>query len=164
MSAETDLAAAVGQCVSAAAAVFGLWFIGRQIGEARKASDVQSLQTFLRDTREHERALVAAATLEDKDHAFIEFLNFLEAYAAATNERLFPKVTRSIVREKLINSIAVITEAQAWHGKMAEAVTSGTTFQCLSLFMRREKAAIKAVVDARAALSNQTPRYDGTEK
>jgi hypothetical protein len=58
-------------------------------------------------------------------------LNFLEAYAAALTGGLFPKITRDIVREKLIDSIAVITGAPAWLVKLREAVTSETTFQLL---------------------------------
>lgn len=79
-------------------------------------------------------------------------LNFLEAYAALTGG-LFPKITRDIVREKLIDSIAVITGAPAWLVKLREAVTSETTFQYLRQFARKEKAAIQAVVSARAALT-----------
>ena len=154
MTAATDLASAIGQCAAAVAAVLGLGFIGWQIREARKTSDFQSLQAFLRDTKEHEHALLKAGTAEARDQAFIEFLNFLEAYAAALNGRLFPKITRSIVREKLIDSIAVIEEAPAWHVKLEEAVTSATTFQCLGQFIGNERAVIKAVVNAREASRN----------
>ncbi|MGJ0507169.1 MAG: hypothetical protein ACR652_08535 [Methylocystis sp.] len=153
MTEATDLASAIGQCVGAAAAVLGLGFIGWQVKEARKTSDIQSLQAFLRDTKEHEHALLEAKTVEAKDQSFIELLNFLEAYAAAINGGLFPKITRDIVREKLIDSIAVITESDAWHVKLAEAVTSESTFQCLRQFMRKEKAAINAVISARASLT-----------
>lgn len=153
MTEATDLASAIGQCVGAAAAILGLGFIGWQVREARKTSDIQSLQAFLRDTKEHEHALLEAKTADAKDQAFIEFLNFLEAYAAAINGGLFSKITRDIVREKLIDSIAVITESEAWHAKLVEAVTSETTFQCLRQFAGKEKVAIKAVVSARASLT-----------
>ena len=81
MTEATDLALAIGQCVAAAAAILGLAFIGWQVREARKASDIQSLQAFLRDAKEHEHALLKAESPETKDQAFIEFLNFLETYA-----------------------------------------------------------------------------------
>lgn len=153
MSAATDLASAAGQCIQAAAAIIGLGAIWWQIREARKTSDVQSLQAFLRDAKEHENALLQATTEDDQHQAFIEFLNFLEVYSAAINGGLFPTITSDIVREKIIDAVVMITEAEAWHGKLAEAITSKSTFQCLNAFMRREKPAISAAISARAALS-----------
>jgi len=129
--------------------VLGLGFIGWQVNEARKASNVNSLLAFLQDVKEHEHALLRGETEEEKDQAFIEFLNFLEAYAAAINGRLFPKVTHKLVREKLIDCIAVITEAKAWYPKLEEAVTSPTTFQCLTQFTSKERTAINSLVSAR---------------
>jgi hypothetical protein len=155
VSTETDLASTTGQCIQAAAAVIGLGAIWWQIREARKSSDVQSLQAFLRDAKEHESALLRATTEDERHQAFIEFLNFLEAYSAAINGGLFPKVTSGIVREKIIDAVAMITEAEAWHEKLFQAITSKTTFQCLNAFMKREKATISAVISARAALSKQ---------
>ncbi|MGD9656195.1 MAG: hypothetical protein AB7U61_00920 [Methylocystis sp.] len=153
MSAATDLASATGQCIQAAAAVIGLGAIWWQIREARKTSDVQSLQVFLRDAKDHENALLRATTEDEQHQAFIEFMNFLEAYSAAINGGLFPKVTSGVVREKIIDAVTMIAEAEAWHGKLAEAITSETTFQCLNAFMRREKLDISAVFRAGAALS-----------
>ncbi|AZG76317.1 hypothetical protein [Methylocystis rosea] len=153
MSVATDLASATGQCIQAAAAVIGLGAIWWQIRESRKTSDVQSLQAFLRDAKEHENALLRATTEDEQHQAFIEFLNFLEAYSAAINGGLFPRVTSDIVREKIVEAVAMITEAEAWHGKLAAAITSKTTFKCLKIFMRREKPAISAAIRARAALS-----------
>jgi hypothetical protein len=143
----TDTASAIGTCVQAVAAVIGLWGIWWQIREARKAADVQSLQAFLRDAKEHENALLHPKSSAHQEQAFIEFLNFLEAYSAAFNGRLFPKVTSAIVREKIVDSVVVITAADAaWHKQLDAALTSKTTFKCLAEFMRREKAAISAAL------------------
>lgn len=145
--------AAIWQCVAALAAVVGLPFIGKQIRAARLSADLQSLQTFYRDAQEHERALIAAPTSAAKDQAFVEFLNFLELYAAAVNGGLFPKVSRRIATEKLRDSIAVITEMTDWHDKLQDAITSAYTFNSLRDFTRREKAAIESIVKSRAANS-----------
>ena len=85
MTEATDLASAIGQCVAAVAAVVGLGFIGWQVRQARKGSDLQSLQTFLRDAKEHEHALLRATTAEEKDQAFIEFVNIPPPKAVASS-------------------------------------------------------------------------------
>lgn len=142
---------AIGQCASAVFALGGLGFIGWQIKEAKKTADLQALQTFMKDARDHEQALLKDSTPEQKEQAFVEFLNFLETSAAAVNGGLFPKVSREIVSTKLRDSIVVISEATEWHEKFANAVTSHDTFKHLAEFMKKRRIEIRTVAQAREA-------------
>ena len=125
-------------------------FIGTQIRDSRKSADFQNLLEFDRRAAERENALLCAETEATKKQAFFEFVNFLETRAAALNARLLPRVSRKHVREKLINSIVVITEELSWHQTLFEGVTSATTFAELTKFMRREKRTIGGLAGARA--------------
>lgn len=153
MSAETDFYAALGQCVSAAAGVFGLGFIGWQIMVARRTADLQALQTFLRDAKDHEAALIKARDPGEKDQAFIEYLNFLETYATALNGKLFPATSREIVNDKITDALVVISESTEWHPKLEAAITSHTTFVALRRFMERNRKAMKAVRETRTSMA-----------
>lgn len=154
MSAETDIASAIGQCVSALAGVLGLGFIGWQIRAARKSSDLQALQAFLKDAKDHDAAILNGSTLEAKEQAFVEFLNFMEIYSTAVNDKLFAKSSRKMTVDKLIDSIVVIAESSAWHGRFEAAITSATTFSELRRFMARYRKRIESVRASRLAITS----------
>ena len=80
----------------ALAAVGGLGFIGWQIWQSRKASDLQILMDFLQKFKEHESALVEADHDDVKRQAFTELLNFLEVCAVTLNNELLQKNSRNI--------------------------------------------------------------------
>jgi hypothetical protein len=149
--ADCSAVAAVAQIVAAGAAVLGLVFGGFQIRAARNTADVQHLMQFVRDVSEREHALLRADKEATKTQAFYELANFLEVLAASLNAGLMPKISRKIIHEKLVDSIAVITEEPSWHSTLFDGVTSPTTFAELAKFMRREKPAIEGLVKARAA-------------
>lgn len=135
---------AIGTAVSAAVAFVGLPFIGWQLMVARKTADLQSLQTFAKEVREHEENLITAPDAETKKKAFNEFLNLLELNAAALNGKLYPGTTKKIVREKMRDSILVIENSPDWHDEFTEAVTTDTTFSELQKFMKRERRYIRS--------------------
>jgi predicted butyrate kinase (DUF1464 family) len=144
MAINWDMVAALGQVASALVSFGGLWFVGWQIQAARKTADLQSLQEFVRSTAECEAALLNAVD-EAWTKAFFELINHLEMQAAAVNGRLYPKVTREIVREKLRDTIAMIEAASHTHDRLQEAISTPTTFEHLIRFMRRERAEIDRV-------------------
>lgn len=148
MSEATDFYAALGQCVSAAAGVFGLGFIGWQIKVAGRATDFQTLQSFLRDAREHEQALLTSLEDEARDMAFIDYLNFLEVYASALHRKLFYKTTKELVRDKLVDALALISIMPDWHSKFEKAITSQSTFSSIGVFMRKHRTAIQSSIEA----------------
>jgi Mg/Co/Ni transporter MgtE len=151
------MVAAVGQLIAALAAVGGLLFVGRQIRDARKTADLTALFEFLKDITKREDRFLNAASGE-KRQAFNELLNFLEVTAAADNNNLFHKTTRTIVIDKICTSIAEIQEAPSWHNEICFAVRSSTTFVELRKFMERNRKAISdRVVELRskAAVTNR---------
>lgn len=143
----TDSAAefwsAVGTCASAIIAFFGLFGIAWQISLGRRGADLQALQTFLRDAKEHENALIQAKG-SAKDQAFVEYLNFLETYSAAVNDRLFPPVTRKHAIDRIIGAVVMIGEMPEWHDKIDKAITSSTTFDELRDFIKKHRRIIEA--------------------
>jgi len=141
-----EVAAAIGQVVAAICSVAGLVFVGVQIRTARKVADVQALQEFNRGTRERESALLRAQDATEREQAFIELLNFLETNAAAYNGRLFPSVSRRIVRDNLATSIAAIQFEPVWTDKFSDAIRTTSTFEELGIFMAAEKKTITAIV------------------
>lgn len=136
---------AVGTAAQAIIAFLGLAFIGYQILQARKTGDLQSLQEFLRATKEHENALFNTANEDEQNKAFYEFANFLEFQAAALHGKLFSKVTDKIAREKIRDSIATIELIEPWKKKLEAGISSTTTFEHLRKFCKSERQNINNV-------------------
>lgn len=144
---------ALGTIAQAVTALLGLLFVGTQIRQARRTGDLQSLQEFLRATKDHEHALINASNDEHREKGFYEFINFLEIQAAALQGNLFSSVTRKIVREKIRDSVAVIEDIEPWMAKLDAAISSDTTFEHLRDFCKRERRHIDRVKRARAEAS-----------
>jgi hypothetical protein len=142
--------AAIGQLLAAFASLGALIFVGVQLRDSRKSADFQNLLKFDQLASEREDALIRAETEATRRQAFFEFTNFLETHAAALNARLLPRVSRKLVREKLIDSIVLISEEPSWHQTFFDGVTSTTTYVELATFMGREKRAIDRVTRERA--------------
>lgn len=153
MTFDANVWAAIGQCVSAVAAVLGLWYIGRQLQIGRRTSDLQALQTFLKDVKEHERALLHSAG-DDKNSAFVEFLNFLEVYALAFNGKLFSGVSCEVVEQKLVDSLTIIAALPEWHPKLEMAITSQTTFLGLKRFMENHRRQLDAALEVQQQMAS----------
>lgn len=79
---------------------------------------------------------------ENKRHAFVEFMNFLEVYAAASNERLITGVAREFVNDKLIDSIVLLQQSKSWHQEVATSVNSEVVYKHLLTFARRHRRLI----------------------
>jgi hypothetical protein len=144
--------AAIGQMLAAFAGLAALVFVGVQLRDSRKSADFQNLLKFDQLASERESGLLHAETEATKRQAFFEFTNFLETHAAALNAGLLPRVSRKLVREKLIDSIVLISEEPSWHQTLFDGITSPTTYVELATFMRREKRAIGLVTRGRAAV------------
>ncbi len=140
-----EIVSAIGTAAAAVIAALGLGFVGLQIREARKSSDIQALSEFLRGATEREEALLVAQDDAARKRAFLEFANFLEVQAAALNGNLYPRVTREIVREKLWDSLAVIESAEPWFDELMAAKSSPTTFKHLLRFRKKERRRIDKV-------------------
>lgn len=133
------IVAAIGQAASAIIAAVTLPLIFWQVRESRKAADLQSLETFFANTLERESAFVRAATQEEKSQAFTEYLNFLECQAAALNGCILPKVSRELVRDKVVDALALIEAQSAWHAELEKAILTPNTFTNLTTFIQRNR-------------------------
>jgi hypothetical protein len=140
------------QIGSSFAAAVGLVLTAWQLWRARAVTTLQSLQEFFKASNEREAALVEAEG--DKRHAFIEFMNFLEVYSAAANERLLSGVTLELVNDKLIDSIVVLMQLGHWHDAIEGSVTGPTTYKHLRKFIRRHKK----IIDGRYAAAETDAR------
>lgn len=135
---------ALGSVASAAAAALGLCFVGWQIREARKVSDLNSLVEFNRGIELKETALlttVRAASDESLvDEAYIALLNFLEVYAAAHNRHLLVNASRDFVKDKLLDAAVLIDSDPKCRDKHAAAKLTEATFSEWGRFQERHKS------------------------
>lgn len=103
---------------------------------------------------EREAALaVAKDDLAKQRHAFVEFMNFLEIYAAAINASLLVGVAREIVEEKIVDSLVELTNAPQWHDDIEQSMRSSTTYMHLRKFNRKRRSSIKFQADAAEKLA-----------
>jgi ATP-dependent DNA ligase len=121
-------------------------FAAYQVWLGRRTAVLQALQEFFKTISERERAF-ASASSEQRENAFVDFLNALELYAAAYIKRLVTGVSRELVKDKLIDSLVLIEGAPHWHEKIEDAVTSQPTFKYLKRFVTKHRA----IVNARSA-------------
>lgn len=158
---------ALAACVAALVAATSAGFAGFQVMLSRRTATLQVLQVFDKAITEREAALAAADTDQAKEHAFIEFLNFLELYAGIANRTLLAGLALELVRDRLIDSVVVIERAPAWHDAIDNAIFHQDTFGELRKFLEMHRALLKgrrAVADTRVALLKQkvTPITEGS--
>lgn len=122
------------------AAAIGLLISGWQFWRNRQAATLQHIQDFLRSMNERESALASSQDDPAKQrHAFVEYLNFLEVYAAAANSGLFVGVARELVCDKILESLVVLDAAPDWHQQIEISISSGSTYSHIRKFMRRHR-------------------------
>jgi len=149
------------QIVSSLAAAVGLFLTAWQFRRTRAVATLQSLQEFFKASNEREAALAEAQ--DDKRHAFIEFMNFLEVYSAAANGGLLTGVTLELVNDKLIDSIVVLMQLGHWHDSIEGSVTGPTTYLHLREFIKRHKKTVEgryvaAQADAQSERADRQPK------
>ncbi len=105
----------------------------------------------------NEREAALSATKDDlakQRHAFVEFMNFLEIYAAAVNTKLLVGVAREIVEDKIVDSIVEVMITPQWHDDIEQSIRSPTTYTHLGRFIRKRRPAINSQADAARKLAN----------
>jgi hypothetical protein len=126
------------QVATTVIAATGLFLTAWQMGRTRRTSDLQALQKFSEEANAREAALAAATTDESRLHAFNEFLNFLELYACAYNNRLvIGRGGKDIIRHKLEDSYIELDATKQGHPHIANAFDRATTFVELTKLIRR---------------------------
>ncbi len=148
-----QVVAAGAQVVATIASVAGLVFVGRQIRDANKTSDLRALYDFAARAEAIEARLNEAPDDRVRTRVVYELLNFLEVTAAAYRRRLFGKASHEIARDKLIDSLAVIWTTPEMLPIIEAGVTSSTAFMEICAFISENREAIDGLV---AAKSRQT--------
>lgn len=142
--------------LSSVVAAIGLLVSAYQTRQFRRSVSLQALVEFSKAANERERAL-NLGDAPTKQHAFVEFLNFLELYAASYNGQLFVGVARELVEDKLIDSLVILECAPEWRTKIEEATTSQIAFKHLGRFMKQHRTTISARCEAyRRCLSSRS--------
>lgn len=149
------LISAIADSLAAAAAIVGLGFISWQIARARQAFDLQTIQAFLKETKEYERSLLCSDPNEFET-AFIEYLNFLEAYAAALNTKLVPSVSSDIINKSVVDSLAVINRSGTSKKMLKNAISSPDTFEHLNKLFEKNKEHIEQLGKAQESLEKES--------
>jgi hypothetical protein len=148
------IAAAIGSCIAA----IGLFINAWQFRRSRKATTLQHLQDFFKAMNERELALASAKDDAAKqDHAFVEYLNFLEVYSAALNDSLFIGVARELVCDKILDALVLLGNAPQWHEQIEKSFTSHVTYKHIIKFMSRQRRALSARKTVAVLSENKPP-------
>ena len=142
-----------GQIAQIASAVFaggGLCFVAWQLWRARQTATLDALQKFLSAANDRERAL---RDDEDKRHALVEFMNFLEVYSAASSECLISGVAREFVDDKIVDSVVELKQAPGWHQILKGSINSEVVYKHLLHFINKHRDLIAQREAASTALS-----------
>lgn len=161
LSAYASAASAVGTFVQALIAFFGLWFVGRQIRDARRASDVQNLFAFYKSITDAEQSFLNAKDADDKDRTFYELANLLETHAMALRGRIYTGVTKEAVELKLIDSCAFIQMSEFWYKRLEEGRSTQSSFIDLFIFINKKRRRIAKV--KRLLQPSEAPETSGVD-
>jgi hypothetical protein len=131
----------VGEFVGGIASATGLFFIGYQIRQSRKDSELKSLVDFLEQmTRAEDR--LQQPNAGGNQQAYFEFLNLLETYSGAINSGLVSGKSKEMIVDKLCSCVAEIENIKELHKSFETAVTSSNTFAELVKFNERHRVMI----------------------
>ncbi|MER9901386.1 hypothetical protein [Mesorhizobium sp. M0130] len=136
--------------ISAGALVFN----ALNVRSSAKSKDLEWLFRYLADMRAMEAKLLVGGSEGERQSAFVEFANYLEVCCYAHNERLFPKLTKVMVTDNLVNSIAII-ENSTYAASFDRLLTSTQTFDSLATFRRKHHAPIQRLSSRSRALKTK---------
>jgi hypothetical protein len=155
------LASATVACAAAFIAAVSAIFAGIQIRLAARTAVVQALQSFNKECQERELAIANADSTEAKEHAFLEFMNFLELYAGILNRNLLRGLARDLVRDRLIDSMIVIERAEGWHDAIDRAIFHTETFGELRRLMNNNRPILE---QRRQAAATRIEIFEGAAR
>lgn len=142
-------AAAVASAVAAAGALWvGCWTLHLQ----QRTRDAATLFQIGGEIRQVESRLLAAAISPESFKVELNhYLNALEMFAACVNRNLFGKTTLQFAADRLVTDLSSFLGEEQVVQHIQTAVTSDQTFRELSLFYRRNRAAVDAATARQAA-------------
>jgi hypothetical protein len=118
---------------------------------AVRVATLQSLQEFFKTVLDRERAVRDAKTLEEREYSFNEYMDCLELYAGAYNARLLRKLTREIVRDKIIDVVVVLELLPESRAQVEKAINSPAVYSHLYAFVKSHRTTITSRLEARKA-------------
>lgn len=148
----TEVVPTVALLISAGALIFN----ALNVRSSAKSKDLEWLFRYLADMRGMEARLLSSATESERRSTFVEFANFLEVCCYAHNKILFPKLTKAMVTDNLVNSIAII-ENSTYAASFERLLTSTQTFDSLATFRRRHS---KPISHAQLAIKTAKPAVE----
>lgn len=134
---------AIGTLASAIITMMGLWFVGIQIRTATKVSDIEVLQQFLATAAELEREMREAGSVDAKDAAFFEYLNYLEFLAAGLQRNIFARLSREFISDKLLDALAMVEFYEPWSAKLDLAKSTPNAMKYIELYRLKERRLIE---------------------
>jgi hypothetical protein len=138
------LAAAIIGSVAAETGAASATFACVQMRLARRNAVLQALQSFDKTANDREIALGSAETEAGRQHAFYEFMNFLELYAGICNRKLLSGLAHELVRDRLVDSLIVIERALGWREAINKAIFHTDTFSELRRFLNKNRVTVSA--------------------
>lgn len=109
-----------------------------------RSNDLSSLFMVLREIGDAESRLAQSlSNAEEFRKCLNSYLNLLETLAAAINNKLLNKVTRTIAKDRLVNDLAILQSNDASKDAFEKAITSPDTFMEIRLFFRRHRTPIE---------------------
>lgn len=128
-------------------AATGIQETAKGLEQQVKAQDLSTLRQFGFDIREMEDRLLKSVPMPEDvyQHALTDYLNLLEVYAAGVNNKLIETTTSTIVRDRMINDIAMMLRDKKISKSIREAKTSRVTFVELDRFQKNNASAIKRI-------------------
>ncbi|TPK81165.1 hypothetical protein [Mesorhizobium sp. B2-4-17] len=148
----TEFVPTVALLISAGALIFN----ALNVRASAKSKDLEWLFRYLADMRGMEGKLLSSATESERQSTFVEFANYLEVCCYAHNKSLFPKLTKAMVTDNLVNSIAII-ENSTYAASFERLLTSSQTFDSLATFRRRHR---KPISHAQLAIKSAAPEIE----
>ena len=91
-----------------------------------------------------EKQLLESADAAEQSQRFVEFVNHLETCCYAHNAGLFPRRTKVMAGDNLVNSVAIIQCSDVFAARVEAILTSHTTYESLREFCKKHKPAINA--------------------
>lgn len=125
--------------------ICSLLFTAVSFRGTKRSGDLTSLIKFVETLQAAEKAFMSESNDSEKDDRFIELINILEAYCAAYNANLLQRKTKELVRDKIIDSVALINRYPIWLLKFSDAKIGDTSLSELARFEKSHQKKIRTL-------------------
>jgi hypothetical protein len=152
-SENVSLVADVATAIAASIAAVGLFLTWRALVAQRRSTDLGTMLALASLAREAEARVSTAEDLEKRQQELVNYLNFLEVYAAAVNERLLEEVTMNLARDRIVNDLAILSVSADARERVKCSITSSETFSHIQKFWKNNRVSIELAINRERARS-----------